>query len=123
MAMAARSGIIDSVVEVDGCWPFRGTVLWLTPEQGGRESGPPRPLAGADYVSTAYMPPRSIGNGLASFMLRGFNSEVWSSSAAARWLVPDAVGEQRVQSGSVIVVTEGARVVGYFHVDQVVQEP
>jgi hypothetical protein len=35
------------------------------------------------------------------------------------WLMVDNVGRQRVAQGDVIVVTEGARDVAYFHVDRV----
>jgi hypothetical protein len=39
------------------------------------------------------------------------------SGAGARWLVGDNVPPHRVTQGDVIVVGEGRRVVGYFHVE------
>lgn len=39
-------------------FPFRGSVIWLTREQGGRETGPPVPRpAWPYYAATAYVPP------------------------------------------------------------------
>jgi hypothetical protein len=54
-----------------GGFPFRGSVIWLTPEQGGRETGPPVPvLSWPYYAATAFVPPHTAGTGLASFVLR-----------------------------------------------------
>jgi hypothetical protein len=115
--------MISGVAKVGGLWPFRGTVVWLTLEQGGRVSGPPAPPAGEDYASTAFVPPRSVDEGLASFVLRGFQPGAWRSTAQARWLVPENIGDQGVKTGTVVVVTEGPRVVGYFHVEEVLTQP
>ena len=93
----AAPGIIGGVVNVGGCWPFRGTVVWLTPEQGGRASGPPAPPPGEDYASTAFVPPHTVETGLASF-------------------------DRPIAPGTEVVVTEGPRVVGHFHVEQVLSE-
>ena len=105
-------------MNTDGPWPFRGTVTWLTPEQGGRRSGPPRPQTGTAYAHTAFVPPRTVDTGLASFLLRGFEIGAWTSPAEGRWLV---AGEELVRPGTVVVCTEGARVVAYFQVDVVVE--
>lgn len=103
-----------------GEFPFRGLVIWLTPEQGGRETGPPVPRAAWPYfAATAYVPPFTASTGLASFILRHFEAGAWRSCAEGRWLVTDAHGAQSVKPGSVIAVTEGARVVAYFTVQQV----
>jgi hypothetical protein len=100
-----------------GEFPFRGSVIWLTPEQGGRETGPPVPRpAWSYYAATAYVPPRTADTGLASFILRNFDTGAWRSRAEARWLVADTQDDQMVWPGSVIAVTEGPRVIAYFTV-------
>ncbi|MGN2635824.1 hypothetical protein ACWEKT_19385 [Nocardia takedensis] len=99
--------------------PFRGWVTWLTPEQGGRSSGPPRTPADKYYAATAFVPPRTPGDGSASVVLRVRDRAAWSSSAAAGWLVVGNEGPHAVRPGSVLVVTEGPRVVAYFHVTDV----
>jgi hypothetical protein len=97
--------------------PFRGTIVWLTSEQGGRLSGPP----GAPYAANAFVPPHSATTGLASFVLQGFTAIAWRSPAEGRWLAVENDGAYCVQVGTVVVVTEGAKPVGYFHVDEVRQ--
>ena len=104
------------MVKVSCPWPFRGTVVWLTPEQGGRPIGPPPVFDTHDYAYTAFVPPHTIDDGLASFALRGFVPGAWVSDAEARWWLVDNVGPQRAGAGDVIVVTEGRRVVAYFTV-------
>lgn len=61
------------MVKLDGPFPFKGEVVWLTREQGGRKSGPPASPDNEDYAATAFVPPRNFENGLASFVLRGFS--------------------------------------------------
>jgi hypothetical protein len=95
---------------------FHGHVVWLTGEQGGRSSGPP---TGEEYRATGYVPPYTVETGLASFWLRDFEPGEWRSTATAWWLAVQNEGPQAVQPGSVVVVTEGAKAVGYFHVDDV----
>ncbi len=98
-------------------FPFRGSVIWLTPEQGGRKTGPPVPRPGWPYyAATAYVPPHTAQTGLASFILRNFDAGAWRSHAEGRWLVADSPGSQPVPPGTVIAVTEGLRVVAYFTV-------
>jgi hypothetical protein len=100
-------------------FPYRGEVLWLTPEQGGRRNGPPPDPAG--YASIAHVPPGNAEADSASFVLRGWDPEQWRSSAEGRWLVGEEVpqfGETGV--GAVIAVTEGTRLVAYFTVEEVV---
>jgi hypothetical protein len=43
--------------------PFNGRVVWLTPEQEGRASGPPATPADSDYMSTAFVLSTSRQNG------------------------------------------------------------
>lgn len=108
------------VVKLDGQFPFKGEVVWLTPEQGGRTTGPPAPPDDQDYAVTGYVPPHDVQTGLASFVLRGFRHGQWRSPAEARWLIVENELEQHVEPGSVVVVTEGARAVAYFHVERIV---
>jgi hypothetical protein len=101
----------------DAEFPFCGSVIWLTPEQGGRKTGPPVPRpVWPYYAATAYVPPHTARTGLASFILRNFDADAWRSYAEGRWLVPDSPGNQLVEPGTVIAVTEGPRVVAYFTV-------
>lgn len=104
------------MVKLDGPFPFRGEVVWLTPEQGGRASGTPVPSDASDYAVTAFVPPHTVENGLASFALRGFTAGRWRSGAEGRWLIVANEAEQLVVAGSVVAVTEGPGVVAYFTV-------
>jgi hypothetical protein len=98
--------------------PFIGRVVWLTREQGGRIGGPPTPSADHDYFSTAYVPPHGP-DAIASFGVRPALLGAWRSDAEAGWLVVMNEGRQTVTKGSAIVITEGPRVVGYFHVYEI----
>ena len=101
-------------------FPYRGEVIWLTADQGGRQPGPPMPRPVWPYfAATAYVPPRTAATGLASFVLRNFDAGAWRSCAEGRWLVVDGRGDQLVEAGSVIAVTEGSRLVAYFTVERV----
>ncbi len=107
------------MVKLAGPFPFKGSVVWLTPEQGGRTSGPPVPSEEWDYAHTAFVPPQTAETGPASFVLRGFTAGRWRSAAEGRWLVVANEGDQWVEGGSVVVLTEGARTVAYFHIHRV----
>ena len=109
-----------AVVKMPGPWPFHGRVVWLTQDQGGRDSGPPPPSPDWDYAHTAFVPPHTATTGLASFALRAFEAGSWASPAEGRWLIVPNKGDQLVTPGTVIVCTEGTRVVAYFHVERVV---
>jgi hypothetical protein len=98
-------------------FPFRGRVVWLTPEQGGRRSGPPATPVTDDYAATAFLPPGTVETGLHSFVLRVADRAAWVSAADGAWLVEQGID---VRPGSVVVVTEGPRPVAYFHVESVV---
>ena len=103
-----------------GEFPFRGVIIWLTPEQGGRKTRPPVPRpAWPYYAATAYVPPHIADSGLASFILRNFDAGAWRSDAEGRWLAADAQSHQLVRPGSVIAVTESAQVVAYFTVQRI----
>ncbi|MFJ7210692.1 hypothetical protein [Amycolatopsis sp. NPDC098790] len=103
----------------DSPFPFRGRVVWLTAEQGGRTTGPPRADTEDDYMANAFVPPRTADSGLASFVLRDLSPGAVVSPAAGCWLVVGNSGPYRIQAGTVVVITEGPRTVGYFHVDEV----
>jgi hypothetical protein len=103
-------------MRIDDELPFRGEVVWLTHDQGGRSTGPPRTPRDQDYAATAYVPPASESDGLASFVIRVTDRAAWRSAAAATWLVVENQGLQRVEPGTVVIVTEGSRRVAYFHV-------
>ncbi len=98
--------------------PFHGHVVWLTREQGGRDSGPPPPTD-QDFAATGYVPPATAESGLASFVLRVDDRQAWRSRADASWLVVENIAPYEVKPGAVVVVTEGVRVVAYFHVEAV----
>jgi hypothetical protein len=101
-------------------FPFRGWVVWLTPEQGGSQTGPPVPrTTWPYYAATAYVLPHSADTGLASFVLRNFDADAWRSPAEGRWLVADVSREHLVKPGSVFAVTDGSRVVAYFTVQRI----
>lgn len=106
-------------MRLDRALPFRGEVVWLTPEQGGREHGPPATPEDQDYAATAYVPPATFDEGLASFVLRVTDCSSWRGEALGDWLVVANEGVQWVDSGSLIVITEGPTVVAYFHVHEV----
>jgi len=74
---------------------------------------------GTYYAATAYVPPRTAETGLASFILRNFDAGARRSGAEGRWMLAGGQGRELVQPGSVIAVTEGARVVAYFTVQHV----
>lgn len=106
-------------MQVDGPLPFRGYVVWLTAEQGGRDSGPPPTPSDHDYAATGFVPPATVESGLASVVLRVHDRTAWRSEAEATWLVVDNVPPHRAGAGDVIVVTEGRRVVAYFHIETI----
>jgi hypothetical protein len=108
-------------VRFDGDLPFLGEIVWLSLEQGGRTSGPPRTPEDQDYAATAFVPPRTVSDGLASFVVRAADRSAWRSEAAASWLTVGSEGAQSVEPGSVVVVTEGSRPVAYFHVHTVLR--
>lgn len=106
-----------------GHLPFAGEVVWLTPQQGGRSSGPPPTPAEQDYAAIAFVPPQTVQTGLASFVMRVEDRTAWRSRAFAGWLLVANSGEQEVGPGTVIVVTEGARSVAFFRADHVRVDP
>ena len=77
-----------------------------TADQSGRQTGPPIPRpAWPYYVATAYIPPHTAETGLASTVVRNFDSGAWRSATEGRWLLVEGRGDQLVEAGSVIAVT------------------
>ncbi|WP_157514300.1 hypothetical protein [Nocardia concava] len=105
-----------------GSLPFRGWILWLTPDQGGRSSGPPLTPPDHDYAATAFVPPHGAAEGQASFVLRVEDRSAWRSPAGAAWLIVENTGAYTIPVGSVVVITEGLKIVGYFHVDELIED-
>jgi hypothetical protein len=94
----------------------------LNAEQGGRSSGPPATPENHDCAATAYLPPWTAVTGLASFVIRVTSRQSWTSAAEAGWLAPRDDERFLVRPGAVLVVTEGVKIVGYFHVEEVTDQ-
>ena len=102
-----------------GSLSLRGTVVWLTPQQGGRVSGPPEPDYDYDYLATAYLPPWTAEDGQAGLTLRRFAPNAWRSPAEGLLVPGEDIRAQQVVPGCIVVVTEGLRPVGLFTVEEV----
>src|SRR3954470_4778435 len=107
------------MVMMTGSLFLRGTVVWLTPQQGGRVSGPPEPDYDYDYTATAYLPPRTAEDGQAGLALRRFAPNAWRSPAEGLLIPGDDILAQQVVPGCIVVVTEELRPVGLFTVEEV----
>jgi hypothetical protein len=107
------------MVMMTGSLALRGTVVWLTPQQGGRVSGPPEPDYDYDYTATAYLPPRTAGDGQAGLALRRFAPNAWRSPAEGLLVPGKDIRSPQVVPGCIVVVTEGMRPVGLFTVEEV----
>jgi hypothetical protein len=109
------------MVMMTGSLSVRGTVVWLTPQQGGRVSGPPALDYDYDYTATAFLPPRTAADGQAGIALRGFAPGAWRSMAEGFLVADENTPVQHVWPGCVVVVTEGERPVAYFSVEEIQQ--
>ncbi|GAA0959400.1 hypothetical protein GCM10009554_73000 [Kribbella koreensis] len=107
------------MVMMTGSLAVRGTVVWLTPQQGGRVSGPPEPDYDYDYTATAYLPPRSAEDGQAGLSLRRFAPGAWRTPAEGILVPPKGHRAQQVVPGNIVVITEGIRPVGLLTVEEV----
>lgn len=107
------------MVMMTGSLSVRGTVVWLTPQQGGRVSGPPALDYDYDYTATAFLPPRTAADGQAGIALRGFAPGAWRSFAEGFLVADENTPVQHVWPGCVVVVTEGERAVAYFNVEEI----
>jgi len=102
-----------------GSLAVRGSVVWLTPQQGGRVSGPPDPDYDYDYTATAYLPPRTAEDGQAGIALRRFAPGAWRTQAEGILVPAKGNRAQQVIPGCVVVITEGVRPVGLLTVEEV----
>ncbi|MFI5693122.1 hypothetical protein ACIA58_14840 [Kribbella sp. NPDC051586] len=107
------------MVMMTGSLAVRGTVLWLTPQQGGRVSGPPEPDYDYDYTATAYLPPRTPEDGQAGLALRRFAPGAWRTPAEGILVPAKGNRAQQVIPGCIVVITEGVRPVGLLTVEEV----
>ncbi len=107
------------MVMMTGSLAVRGTVVWLTPQQGGRVSGPPEPDYDYDYTATAYLPPRSAEDGQAGIALRRFAPGAWRTQAEGILVPAKGNRAQQVIPGCIVVITEGTRPVGHLTVEEV----
>lgn len=107
------------MVMMTGSLAVRGTVVWLTPQQGGRVSGPPEPDYDYDYTATAFLPPRTADEGQVGIALRRFAPGAWRSAAEGILVPAQGHRAQQVVPGCLVVVTEGTRPVGVFTVEEV----
>ncbi|MEU8224788.1 hypothetical protein [Kribbella sp. NPDC048915] len=107
------------MVMMTGSLAVRGTVVWLTPQQGGRVSGPPEHDYDYDYTATAYLPPRTADDGQAGLALRRFVPGAWRTPAEGILVPPHGNRAQQVVPGCLVVITEGVRPVGFLTVEEV----
>ncbi|WP_433167679.1 hypothetical protein [Kribbella sp. CA-247076] len=107
------------MVMMTGSLAVRGTVVWLTPQQGGRVSGPPEPDYDYDYTATAYLPPRTADDGQAGIALREFAPGAWRTPAEGILVPAKGHRAQQVIPGCIVVITEGTRPVGLLTVEEV----
>ena len=107
------------MVMMTGSLAVRGMVVWLTPQQGGRVSGPPEPDYDYDYTATAYLPPRTADDGQAGIALRRFAPGAWRTPAEGILVPGKGNRAQQVIPGCIVVITEGVRPVGLLTVEEV----
>jgi hypothetical protein len=107
------------MVMMTGSLAVRGMVVWLTPQQGGRVSGPPEPDYDYDYTATAYLPPRTAEDGQAGIALRRFAPGAWRTPAEGILVPAKGHRAQQVIPGCIVVITEGVRPVGLLTVEEV----
>ncbi|MFF0271379.1 hypothetical protein [Kribbella sp. NPDC004536] len=107
------------MVMMTGSLAVSGMVVWLTPQQGGRVSGPPDPDYDYDYTATAYLPPRTAEDGQAGIALRRFAPGAWRTPAEGILVPAKGNRAQQVIPGCVVVITEGVRPVGFLTVEEV----
>ncbi|SOE02916.1 hypothetical protein SAMN06272739_3876 [Blastococcus haudaquaticus] len=101
-------------------WPYRGTVRWLPSDEGGRTTGPPRPGPDREsFAAPAFVRRHAEDARTDTFLVRGFDSDVTSSPATGRWLVPGLGAHQEIRPGDEVVVTDGGRAVAHFLVEDV----
>ena len=107
------------MVMMTGSLAVSGMMVWLTPQQGGRVSGPPEPDYDYDYTATAYLPPRTAEDGQAGIALRRFAPGAWRTPAEGILVPAKGNRAQQVIPGCIVVVTEGVRPVGLLTIEEV----
>jgi hypothetical protein len=107
------------MVMMTGSLAVSGMVVWFTPQQGGRVSGPPDPDYDYDYTATAYLPPRTPEDGQAGVALRRFAPGAWRTPAEGILVPGKGNRAQQVIPGCIVVITEGVRPVGLLTVEEV----
>jgi hypothetical protein len=107
------------MVMMTGSLAVRGMVVWLTPQQGGRVSGPPEPDYDYDYTATAFLPPRTAEDGQMGVALRRFAPGAWRTPAEGILVPAPGHRAQQVIPGCVVVITEGVRPVGFLTIEEV----
>ncbi|MFK4086118.1 hypothetical protein ACI2LF_18545 [Kribbella sp. NPDC020789] len=107
------------MVMMTGSLAVRGMVVWLTPQQGGRVSGPPEPDYDYDYTGTAFLPPRTAEDGQAGVCLRRFAPGAWRTPVEGILVPGQGNRAQQVIPGCLVVITEGVRPVAFLTVEEV----
>jgi len=107
------------MVMMTGSLAVRGMVVWLTPQQGGRVSGPPEPDYDYDYTGTAFVPPRTAEDGQAGVCLRRFAPGAWRTPVEGILVPGQGNRAQQVIPGCLVVITEGVRPVAFLTVEEV----
>ena len=101
-------------------WPYRGTVRWVTGDDDGRTTGPPRPGPDRDFFAAPSFVRRHAQDAREdTFLVRGFDLDSTSSPASGRWLAPGLRDHQEIRAGDEVVVMDGARAVAHVVVEAV----
>lgn len=109
------------MVMMTGPLTLRGTVVWLTPQQGGRASGPPEPDYDMDYTATAFVPPRTSADGQVGVALRRFAPGAWRSPAEGVLVPTPGTRPGHLAAGGIVMITEGERHVAVLTVEEIHQ--
>src|SRR5690242_19817687 len=107
------------MVMMTGSLAVSGMVVWLTPQQGGRVSGPPEPDYDYDYTGTAFLPPRTAEDEHAGVCLRRFAPGAWRTPVEGILVPGQGNRAQQVVPGCLVVITEGVRPVAFLTVEEV----
>jgi hypothetical protein len=103
-----------------GPYPLQGVIEWLSPAEGGRQSGPP---ADDGYAQIGWRESDGSVQDAASIVLRGFDPTQMTSPASAGWLSPEIARASNIKAGDNIVIAEGTRPVARFHVHRIDSPP
>lgn len=81
--------------DTPGGFPIWGTIVWFTPDQGGRRTGIPLAPWSKYYSATAFVPPSGPGDGLASVVIDVSVRNAWRSHAKLRCAHPAGASRGR----------------------------